>query len=705
VTLSRSNPRAKVRWLFLGGLTLVLMLAVAAVTFAVHDEAFQLDGDIATSPDTGTQTIDWQDLFDADGNELALPANFTASGFDRDFNTNTNGSFNTSDNTTFATGSKDTLPITPGWQCNVDNNVLSKNDIMNAYAASYDDPESGDEILYFALERNANTGTANVAFWFLQDENVNCSSPGGSTAFSGDHVDGDLLAVAEFTNGGVVNTIQVYRWDGGANGTLNPDPVAEGVDCGTTTGGDTACGNVNGGTLTGIPWLTSNKQDGVGHSLRVSEFFEGGINLTDSNLGGRCFNVFMADTRSSTSLTATLFDFSRGALGQCTSTTQTTPKAADGTTDLDSAPIPATGTLEVKDSALITVTGVDTFDADVTFHLCGPDELTSASDVCDSGGVPIGNPVDVTASGTYVSDSAFLTSAGLYCWRAEFSGDESVGVPASSDSSAGECFTVTPLQPTVTTQVEAGTVAFGETITDTVTLDGTADQEGTDGDDPEPSINATRGAAAGGTIHVDVYGPDSCDAADIVYSEDIDVTGDGDYDTTPFEPLAPGVYVFVASYSGDDPNTLGVDAIDCDEQPDEEIVTVQQIPTDIRTQQSWYPNDTAEISAEEGNLGTGGSVLFELFDNATCDGDSVYDETVNLTGGAASEAVSTDNTTFNITTLYDDPADSVAGAYSWLVTYTPDAADTSHTGVQSVCDAEHFSITYTNDPGPGTDLP
>jgi hypothetical protein len=39
------------------------------------------------------------------------------------------------------------------------------------------------------------------------------------------------------------------------------------------------------------------------------------------------------------------------------------------------------------------------------------------------------------------------------------------------------------------------------------------------------------------------------------------------------------------------------------------------------------------------------------------------------------------------------------------VTYTPEAGDTAHTGSRSSCDAEHFAITYTNDNGPGTDLP
>ena len=91
-----------------------------------------------------------------------------AAGFDRDFATNANGTFSTNDPTTFATGSKDTLPITPGWQCNFDNNVNSKIDIMNAYATAFTGA-NGDQILYFAMERNSNTGDGNVGFWFLQD--------------------------------------------------------------------------------------------------------------------------------------------------------------------------------------------------------------------------------------------------------------------------------------------------------------------------------------------------------------------------------------------------------------------------------------------------------------------------------------------------------------------------------------------------------
>jgi hypothetical protein len=67
--------------------------------------------------------------------------------------------------------------------CNFANNVNSKIDVMNAYAAGYTDPVTDHEILYLALERNTNTGDANVGFWFLQDE-VGCGRRAAPRAFS-----------------------------------------------------------------------------------------------------------------------------------------------------------------------------------------------------------------------------------------------------------------------------------------------------------------------------------------------------------------------------------------------------------------------------------------------------------------------------------------------------------------------------------------
>jgi hypothetical protein len=725
--LGPTGSKRRKRFLF-GPLVLAAALAalfLAGAAQAVHDLTFQLDGDVSASTTTNvggnTQTLDWDSVFTSTGaNKDPLPTGFTAAKFDADFLTNANGSFNTTDSTTYATGSKDTLSITPGWQCNHDANVNSKIDIMNAYSGAYT-ATNGDSIIYFGLERNSNAGDGNVGFWFLQDSNVACSSPSGNTPFTGNHVDGDLLIVSAFTNGGTVSNVSVYRWNGGANGSLGTTPVALGGDCKTQTPGSTdiACATVNGptngtgGTIT-TPWLTANKQDGVGHSLRTSEFFEGGLNLTKSGLAGKCFNVFIADTRSSQSLTATLFDYARGQLGECTSATKTKPVDATDTTKAPASSIPldpADAKVLVKDQADITVTGVSSFNGSVSFHICGPTAADSTA-TCDTGGVDLGSK-SITSNGTVFSDTATVTAAGRYCFRADFheSSDPSIGVPDSSDHSSTECFVVNPVQPTLTTQATTGPVDFGQKISDTVTLAGTAHEPGTGGPAGDSgSINpATLGGDAIGNITVVAFGPDSCSTTAFT-SGAIAASGDGSYGGAgtafEFQPSAPGQYVFVAAYAGDSPNTLAIAASACSGAPASEKVTVRQIPTEIKTKQSWIPNDTATVSATTGNLAAGGTVSFALYDNATCSGTALYSQNRSISGGSPTEQVGTTNTgAFTITTGYTDLAGSVAGPYSWKVVYTPAAADTAHTGKQSSCDAEHFSTTYTNDPGPGSPLP
>ena len=452
------------------------------------------------------------------------------------------------------------------------------------------------------------------------------------------------------------------------------------------------------------PWLTVNKTS-VGHTLIEREFFEGGLNLSNTGLGGRCFNTFIATTRASQEIGANLHDFSRGSLGGCDSTTVTTPS-------IDSEEIPAHGTLGVTDSANITVTGTDDWEGEVEFFLCRSSEL-DANGECSTGGTQIGSAVPVTEETVMpvVSATAGLTAVDDYCWRAEFTSGTD-GVPDSSDHSTGECFEVTPRQPLLTTDATDGPVDFGNPISDTISLTNTADTPGTNGIGPGGTINATNRQPANGTISVTAFGPDDCTT--VAHTATITVSGDntaygGPGSVTEFTPDAPGVYTYVASYNGDSPNTTGCPDHGLPDPTGTEVVTVRQIPTDIRTQQSWFPNDTAEVSADVGNLEAGGKVLFELFTSATCAGTSVYSEEITLEGGAPTEEVGTTNpnstSSYRITTGYGDAANSLVGQHSWRVTYTPAAGDTAHTGSRSVCDAEHFNITYTNDPGPGIDLP
>jgi hypothetical protein len=695
--------------------TAVAVFVPAAGADSVKTETFQLDGNIAQDATTPV-TYDWTNFFDSAGGKLALPSDYTASSFTQDFRTKANGSFDTSDPSTFTVGSKDILDVS-GWSCKPSNNVTDKGDIMNAYAAAYTDPNTGHKFFFFALERNANAGDANVAFWFLQGT-ATCPAAGGS--FVGNHHNGDLLIVSAFTNGGSVSVINAYEWSGGANGSLNTTPVATGADCRTpSASNDPICATANNATLTNIPWLTENKSDGVGHTLQSGEFFEGGVDLSapSVHLADNCFNTFIPDTRSSQSLTATLYDYALGNLGNCTSTTTTLPVDTSANHNpVTTVPIPlapADAAVTVQDQTTVTVTGIGSFNSsnatNLSWHICGPTDPAS-SQPCDGStgnvGVDVGSQA-ITAGGTYNSPVVTLTEAGRYCFRADFAGDSDAGVPPSSDSSgADECFTITPRTPTISTNAGAGPVDFGLPVTDTANLTGTANEQASDGSG-DGSINPTTlGGPAQGTITFTLYKSDCTTKATGTGTnpQTKAVTGNGSYGPVSFTPDAPGLYYWVATYSGDPPNTTASPASNSPCPDANEAVTVRQIPTSVQTKQDWIPNDTATVASSIGNLASGGSVRFRLYSGSTCNGSALYDQTVSVPGGSPSAEVSTTNSgsgagSLRITTGYTDAKPSTAGPYSWLVEYTPAAADTAHLGSSSACNAENFSTTYNNDPG------
>jgi hypothetical protein len=302
-------------------LVVVAALALGSVpALAVHDLDFELDGN--TKQDTTNQ--DWQTMFNFSGNavpvpKLSLPGNFGPAAFFRDF---TPGS--SADSTTFATGSKDTLNISTGWQCASSNNVNNKVDVNNAYAVAYINPSNQHVVVYFGLDTASNEGTRDAGFWFLKDKSVGCVSGKGATSFTGNHQDGDLLITAEYTGTSGVSSIQAFVWVGGANGALNTTPIATGVDCQGIGGPDPICATTNRSIIkaANIPWLVQTvlgktSSPGVTTTdLDIGEFFEGGIDLTALGLSG-CFTQFLADTRSSASPTATIFDYTLGSFPLC----------------------------------------------------------------------------------------------------------------------------------------------------------------------------------------------------------------------------------------------------------------------------------------------------------------------------------------------------------------------------------------------------
>ena len=230
------------------------------------------------------------------------------------------GTICTNDTSTFATGSKDTLDI-PAWQCNLDNNVNSKIDIMNAYAAQYIHPD-GDQIMYFGLDKNKDNGNNNVAFWFLQSDaslsrtaarHLHRRTPTATSSSCLPSPTAAASATSTPTAGTartIASTARTIRPDGPDRSGATARPHRRRHLRHDQLGPD----EENDAITT--QWLTFDATLGVGHTVVTTDFFEGGINLTEVFEGGRSALVLQHLHRGhalGASLTATLFDFARSA--------------------------------------------------------------------------------------------------------------------------------------------------------------------------------------------------------------------------------------------------------------------------------------------------------------------------------------------------------------------------------------------------------
>jgi hypothetical protein len=219
---------------------------------------------------------------------------------------------------------------------------------------------------------------------------------------------------------------------------------------------------------------------------------------------------------------------------------------------------------------------------------------------------------------------------------------------------------------------------LGDSISDTASLTGTANQPGT------PAINpTTAGAAAGGSITFTAYGPNDCTTVAFT-SSPVTVSGDNtSYGPVSFTPTAVGTYHWVATYTPatSDPNNLGsTHNADCTDTAED--VTVNSVASSMTSSQSFIPNDSATVSAPAGgNLA--GSVKFEVFESNNCSGTAIYTETVPVSG-ASPRTVNTSNTTVSTT----------ASNISWRVTYT--STNTAQRGIPASC-FEKSTLTIDND--------
>ncbi len=636
---------------------------------AVHDDGlFELDGNATNA--VATPGDDWDIIHNNSGDDcaaLAATANtIAACGFAHDA---ANASIFTTG------GSKDEQEVETSWR-HTNGSVPDKDDLLDAFAAQY---ENGN--LYFGADRAATNGDAQIGFWFFHEE-IALGANGRFTGFHtphdnngtpGDLTDdsnGDILVLSNFSNGGTVPNIRVFEWYG-----VNDVRLLNGVPlnsaCSGANAGDVACA-ITSSSGVASPWPYDPKS-GPDNIFSSGAFYEGGIDLAGLGFGGDCFSTFLAETRSSTSITATLKDFVLGQLGDCgaTVTTQTSDETIEIETD---------GSVAVSDEATIEGTGGVTNPnptGTVDFHLCGPSETditscTATDDNLVAEDVALGgltNPAIVN------SGDVEVTSVGFYCWKAVYSGDDNYDGPLTDDGT-NECFEVTSVTPTLTTTAEAGPVDLGEAISDVAHLSGTAN-------DPE-------GNPAGGSITFVVYGPDSdsCAEDDIAATlGPIAVSGDDDYASGDFTPTEPGVYKWIATYTGDDPNTEGAAGACGDEG---ESSTVNQDQPTMSTEQSWIPQDEVTIVAPAGGdlLGT---VNFKLFPSTDCSGTAVYEELDVAVDGATPQTVGTSNSGDPATDGYTATA---GGDFSWEVAYFSD--NSAQKDIPATC-VEVSSLTIDND--------
>ena len=606
--------------------------------------------------------------------------------------------------TTFTGGaSKDHLPI-EGWN-GTSGASPDKAEILNAYAAKAID--DGEQILYFGMDRYGVDGSTDIGFWFFKNEVAFNEADG---TFTGTHAIGDILILGTFTQGGATSTIRVFRWvgtGGNESGTIQ-GPDGTFGDCVPGSANDSGCATVNNTSIE-VPWMYTFKGASESGWVPAGGFFEGGVNLTDLGLEG-CFSSFLAETRSSPEITAILKDFTIGEFEACDTGLVTTPADGAGTalTDSNANSVPdtsiGTGTVSVKDQADLDVTGISEWDGALDFYLCGP---LDAPATCDTGGKKIGAtlPVDETTVEPIVSSAATLTEVGRYCWRGEFT-SATTGVPDATDSSSGECFEVLPVEPTISTSADA-TAVLGVALDDTATLGGTATQPGTDGANATyPSIDATAGAAANGTITFSLYGPaDTPTCTNLIGSSTVTVTGDGAYDASTgtlsgtFTPTAAGTYYWIASYSGDSPNTLSVSG-SCGDGGETSVVTPNQPAISTVATAGPVPlgtalDDTATLTGtapQPDGSAANGTITFTLYGPAatpTCTAGNLIGTSVVTVSGDGNYVASTGTITGTLTP-------TVAGTYYWIASYSGDLPNTK--AVSGACgdDFEASTVIQLN---------
>lgn len=505
--VKKQRGRRLVTVLAAAGLVGGILLAYSTVLAVNNTGAFELDGNAIS----GNAPAPFGPADDADrvchqvlGTDCSTTSNTTGATAVTYVDSSTNLEIFTGG------GSKD--PQDPGtsWLWKPADTIPDKDTILHGFAARYSLPTNAStcpsadttcQVIFFGVDRFDNSGDAQLGFWFFKSTvGLTHTSQSGGLKFSGNHQDGDLLVISDFSVGGSTSTIAAYTWDHlcgtaskGVNsifgGTTTPGQCGSNnlrlagfstaANCASSAPTAAFCGIANTANGTVAPWSFTDKSGN--HSYLQGEYYEAGINLSALNLGNECFSSIEGESRSSTSPTATLKDFILGNFQNCSATAVTTPSAA--TPVSPGTPVTDTITITGVPAGSAPFPGDGTGAAQVVFSYCGPITAGGTCDGSDTAHTAATFGASKTLShaatqgvSTATSDAINTAASpllpGYYCFKGSWAGDSNYPSGAS-DSGVNECFTVIQIGTTTVTTPSSssgtalsGTQALGTSLYD-----------------------------------------------------------------------------------------------------------------------------------------------------------------------------------------------------------------------------------------------
>jgi hypothetical protein len=488
-------------------------------------------------------------------------------------------------------------------------------------------------------------------------------------------------------SGSSTPTVCLYDWNGSSwtQPGIQIDSNAPNSTCGTGAQqltGD-ALGSIN------FSGLTAANTFGLG-DLSALSFGELSVNFNaifSGIVGCETFGSAHLSSRSSATFTDELKDFIAPQPVQITNCTTLSTTASNNGSSNSSAQTIGNA---ISDTATLSVTAPT---GTVTFRAYGPfdpNTLVSA-DQCTSGTLAFTSASGKTltgpdTNGNYAASDSFIpSSAGRYEWIASFSGDANNSAKAGACGDPGEQSIVSPITPQLVTTASNGTSqtaqSLGGAITDSATLSGTAKQP--------------NGTGAGGNVVFRLYSAAGCDSSKLVFtSSQFAVSGDNTYGPASYTPAAAGTYYWVATYSGNSPNTNGT-AGTCGDGGETSIVK-PNAPTIVTSATAGPVNlgapldDTATLGGTalepDGVTNAQGTITFKLYGpetSATCaDADLKATVTIAVNGNGNYKAS-------NGTLAQGGTLTPGAGTYYWTASYSGDLPNT--TAVSEGCGGDSES--------------